>query len=143
VSEPGLQSTGIMSGIGKCETKRTERTTAREQTGIMVRGGCYRDGKDNFDFVCSRGSNRRSLALSGNMTRQRDCDLRVQMSTRRQAVFCRRRHQPRRPPLAKIRPGSPAPTIGPGTGTPGMKVSGPVPKENVALEIVVALVTPA
>ena len=25
-----------------------------------------------------------------------------------QAIFCRRRHQPRRPPLAKIRPGSPA-----------------------------------
>jgi len=33
-----------------------------------------------------------------------------------QAVFCRRRHQPRRPPLAKIRPRSPAPAIGPGTG---------------------------
>jgi hypothetical protein len=33
--------------------------------------------KDSFDFVCSRGSNRGSLALSGNMTRQRDCDLRV------------------------------------------------------------------
>jgi hypothetical protein len=31
-----------------------------------------------------------------------------------QALFCRRRHQPRRPPLAKIRPGKPAPTIGPG-----------------------------
>jgi hypothetical protein len=30
-------------------------------------------GKDSFDFVCSRGSNRRSLlALSGNMTRQPD-----------------------------------------------------------------------
>jgi hypothetical protein len=28
-----------------------------------------------------------------------------------QAVFCRRRHQPRRPPLAKIRPGSPAAAI--------------------------------
>jgi hypothetical protein len=28
-------------------------------------------------FVCSRGSNRRSLALSGNMTPQRRCDLRV------------------------------------------------------------------
>ena len=25
-----------------------------------------------------------------------------------QATFCRRRHQPRRPPLAKIRPGRPA-----------------------------------
>src|SRR5262245_57598004 len=35
-----------------------------------------------------------------------------------QAVFRRRRHQPRRPPPAKIRPGRPAPTIGPGTRTP-------------------------
>src|SRR5262245_48983172 len=32
-----------------------------------------------------------------------------------QAIFFRRCHQPRRPPLAKIRPGSPAPTTGPGT----------------------------
>ena len=31
------------------------------------------------------------------------------------AIFCRRRHQARRPPLVKIRPGSPAPKIGPGT----------------------------
>jgi hypothetical protein len=29
-----------------------------------------------------------------------------------QAPFCRRRHQPRRPPLAKIKPGRPAPAIG-------------------------------
>src|SRR5215472_9824412 len=29
--------------------------------------------------------------------------------------FCRRRHQAKRPPLAKIRPGSPAPATGPGT----------------------------
>src|ERR1700731_264075 len=33
-----------------------------------------------------------------------------------QAIFLRRRHQARRPPLAKIRPGSPAPATGPGTG---------------------------
>jgi hypothetical protein len=33
-----------------------------------------------------------------------------------QALFCRRRHQPRRPALANIRPGNPAPAIGPGTG---------------------------
>jgi len=32
-----------------------------------------------------------------------------------QAYWCRRRHQPRRPPLAKIRPGRPAPAMGPGT----------------------------
>src|SRR5262249_46154765 len=30
-------------------------------------------------------------------------------------AVCRRRHQPRRPPLAKIRPGSPAPAMGPGS----------------------------
>jgi hypothetical protein len=34
-----------------------------------------------------------------------------------QAVFFRRRHQPRRPPLAKIRPGRPAPAMGAGTLT--------------------------
>src|SRR5215831_1100634 len=34
-----------------------------------------------------------------------------------QAIFFRRRHQPRRPPPTRIRPGSPAPTRGPGTGT--------------------------
>jgi hypothetical protein len=34
-----------------------------------------------------------------------------------QAIFRRRRHQPRRPPQAKIRPGSPAPAMGPGTST--------------------------
>src|SRR6516164_2032217 len=32
--------------------------------------------------------------------------------SRAHATLRRRRHQPRRPPLAKIRPGSPAPTIG-------------------------------
>jgi hypothetical protein len=32
-----------------------------------------------------------------------------------QATFCRRRHHARRPPLAKIRPGRPAPAMGPGT----------------------------
>jgi hypothetical protein len=31
------------------------------------------------------------------------------------AAFCRRRHHPRKPPLAKIRPGRPAPAMGPGT----------------------------
>jgi hypothetical protein len=33
-----------------------------------------------------------------------------------QAVLCRRRHQPRRPPLAKIRPGSHAPAMGDALG---------------------------
>jgi hypothetical protein len=57
-----------------------------------------------------------------------------------QAVcFRRRRANARRPPQAAIRPGSPAPAMGPGTV---MKVSGPVPKENVARGTVVAAVTP-
>src|SRR5262249_58418684 len=42
-----------------------------------------------------------------------------------QAVFRRRRHQPRRPPHAKIRPGRPAPTIGPGTATDVLSVANP------------------
>jgi hypothetical protein len=32
-----------------------------------------------------------------------------------QALRCRRRHQPRRPPLAKSSPGRPAPAMGAGT----------------------------
>ena len=36
-----------------------------------------------------------------------------------QAIFFFRRHQPRRPPLAKIRPGRPAPAMGPGTAAGG------------------------
>src|SRR5262245_8232583 len=51
----------------------------------------------------------------------------------------RRRANARSPPHAAIRPGSPAPTAGPGTVT---KVSGPVPNENVAVVIVVLAVTP-
>jgi hypothetical protein len=47
----------------------------------MVRGRCSRDGKDSYSFVCSRGSNRRSLALSGNVSRQRDRDLHVNEHT--------------------------------------------------------------
>src|SRR5205823_4221957 len=35
------------------------------------------------------------------------------------ATFCRRRHQPSKPPPASNRPGSPAPTIGPGTAAAG------------------------
>src|SRR5262245_3414713 len=43
-----------------------------------------------------------------------------------QAIFFRRRHQPRRPPHAKIRPGSPAPAMGPGT----VEVTDQVPGEK-------------
>jgi hypothetical protein len=39
-----------------------------------------------------------------------------------QAILCRRRHQPRRPPLAKMRPGRPAPAMGPGTSEPELRL---------------------
>src|SRR5262249_1634225 len=38
----------------------------------------------------------------------------VARASARRSVFFRRRHQARKPPQAKIRPGSPAPAIGPG-----------------------------
>jgi hypothetical protein len=41
-----------------------------------------------------------------------------------QADCRRRRHQPRRPPLAKIRPGRPAPAMGPGTSWPRISPPG-------------------
>jgi len=44
-----------------------------------------------------------------------------------QAIFCRRRHQPRRPPPAKIRPGKPTPTMGPQVAGSG---SGPPTKRR-------------
>src|SRR5215831_184404 len=47
---------------------------------------------------------------------------------RRAQTRRRRRHQPRRPPLANKRPGKPAPTIGPGTGG--------VPKKILARSLV-------
>jgi hypothetical protein len=40
-----------------------------------------------------------------------------------QAICRRHRHQPSRPPPAKIRPGSPAPAIGPGTGSDAVAVT--------------------
>jgi hypothetical protein len=48
---------------------------------------------------------------------------RVRMRGNVQAIFCRRRHPQRKPPLAKIRPGSPAPAIEPGTAAGPRSVS--------------------
>src|SRR5437879_1455774 len=44
------------------------------------------------------------------------CSLRSHGQTPASALRRLRRHQPNRPPLANIRPGRPAPAIGPGTG---------------------------
>src|ERR1700722_7598466 len=50
----------------------------------------------------------------------------------------RRHHQPRRLPLAKIRPGNPAPAMGPGTAAAGMpspfKVTVPLIKKRLFWE---------
>ena len=56
-----------------------------------------------------------------------------------QAIFCRRRHQLRRPPLAKIRPGRPAPTMGPGTAA-ALNVEGP---EVLIINVPAVVVKPA
>src|SRR5262249_17136191 len=59
-------------------------------------------------------------------------------TTSLQAIFRRRRHQPRRPPLAKIRPGRPAPATGPGTAcgvmVPEKPVSGWINPTNRSAE---------
>src|SRR5262249_31538986 len=48
----------------------------------------------------------------------------------------RRRHQPRRPPHAAIRPGRPAPAMGPGTAT-GTRISPTFPRRvpGIALKL--------
>src|SRR6516225_3775707 len=49
---------------------------------------------------------------------QMDCENRSAVAhPKLRRIFCRRRHQPSRPPPAKIRPGRPAPTLGMGTAT--------------------------
>src|SRR6516225_2843778 len=68
---------------------------------------------------------RHQCVLAGHLGRvliNRDCSAiagcrkrRERIALEAQAIFFRRRHQPRRPPLARIRPGSPAPAMGPGT----------------------------
>ena len=66
---------------------------------------------------------------------------RVRIAQEAQAIFFRRRHQPRRPPPAKIRPGRPAPAMGPGTAV----VDVPVPSSvnpSVAVNSVVSLNPP-
>src|SRR5262245_33700855 len=86
----------------------------------------------------------------GRVLINRDCSAiadcrkrRVQIALDVQAIFFRRRHQPRRPPLAKIRPGSPAPAMGPGTARPGTarNASGPVPNSNLT-ELIIGLSAP-
>jgi hypothetical protein len=50
-----------------------------------------------------------------------------------QAIFFRRRHQPSNPPLAKIRPGRPAPAMGPGTAKGTFSVISVILRSNTSL----------
>ena len=78
------------------------------------------------------------FGVLGRVLINRDCSAiagcrkrRVQIALDAQAIFRRRRHQPRRPPPAKIRPGSPAPTTGPGTAVSSWPLISPPPKFTV------------
>src|SRR5262245_32335568 len=79
----------------------TPRSAVRHGDPTEVRRPCTHINRD-----CS--------AIAGGRKRRGAQDV--------QAIFCRRRHQARRPPHAKIRPGSPAPTMGPGTALPLTKM---------------------
>jgi hypothetical protein len=72
----------------------------------------------SFDFMSSLPSERTTTAIT-TLT---------ELWSNVQAIRCRRRHQPSRPPLAKIRPGRPDPMIGPGTGV--VVVTDQVPGER-------------
>src|SRR5262249_38044521 len=91
----------------------SDYATSHVQDGAEVRADHAQQS-----LLCRR---RASLRL-GRVLINRDCSAiagcrkrRVRIALDDQAFFRRRRHQPRRPPQAKIRPGSPAPAMGPGT----------------------------
>jgi len=107
-------------------TRASGQTDGRQTPGIRctdVRGRASDkvDGFERKKLRRKRGSARErrggvatrqplvNIAPSGN---QNDIGCRRISNT----SLCRRRHQPSRPPLPKIRPGSPAPVMGPGTG---------------------------
>jgi hypothetical protein len=105
---------------------RASLTTAFRQG---MREGSYVEGKDvAIEYRWAENQYDRLPDLAADLGRvliNRDCSAiagcrkhSVRIAPEVQAIFCRRRHQPRRPPPAKIRPGSPAPTMGP--GTPGV-----------------------
>src|SRR5215831_7505563 len=72
---------------------------------------------------------RQSLAAANDV-----CGLRVQ------AVFCRRRHQPRRPPPAKIRPGRPAAKAWENENRPQLSLTGP--RLAQLLQVLIGLLRP-
>src|SRR5262249_31748972 len=65
----------------------------------------------------ARSCSRRKLSacLRSHTERAKGRSAKRPQSGHAQATFCHRRHQPSRPPHAKIKPGRPAPTVGAGT----------------------------
>jgi len=90
-------------------------------TDALGDGSIFGTDADRDEDISSNGSS----VLGGNMPARRGlladagewraCVCGPPPLPYAQAIFFRRRHQPRRPPLAKIRPGTPAPAMGAGT----------------------------
>ena len=89
---------------------------------MMLRTRAFFSGRDEWPCgYARRGEDQVSSGKGESAGRARTerrlgfADSRSVPAAAAQAIFCRRRHQPSRPPLARIRPGTPAPTMGPGT----------------------------
>jgi hypothetical protein len=117
------------SWLHSCEAPLSETTVHDSSCRSIGLARGHRDGDDQHAWAGRRLPCRgrppshdillmRGVLISCRERRARRADV--------QAVFCRRRHQPSRPPLAKIRPGRPAPTMGPGTAVSWPLISPPV-----------------
>jgi hypothetical protein len=144
--EPGFASPGVSRhcrargahhrGPVVSDVRRLLDIPAPRWTKATKRPGplCWRDGRDlpQRSLLGARENRsgklkirvRETLAQAGarRVLINRDCSAIAGRRKRRvrrnaQAIFCRRRRpMTRRTPQAKIRPGSPAPAMGPGTG---------------------------
>jgi hypothetical protein len=105
-----------------CEVSTVALSLHKSDGGERTRVGHQRS---RVLSIGSMGTSvRETLAQAGarRVLINRDCSVIAGCRNRRvrvappeaQALFCRRRHQPKRPPLAKSRPGNPAPAVGPG-----------------------------
>jgi len=106
---------------GTSTTSRMKCERWSKASGLSLHTSCPRSGAKNRQRRGDAAAARSWWSL-GRVLINRDCSAiarcrkrRVRIAPEAQAIFFRRRHQPRRPPLAKMRPGRPAPTMGPGT----------------------------
>src|SRR5262245_15083032 len=106
---------------GTSTTSRTKCERWSKASGLSLHTSCPRSGAKNRQRRGDAAAARSWWSL-GRVLINRDCSAiarcrkrRVRIAPEAQAIFFRRRHQPRRPPLAKMRPGRPAPAMGPGT----------------------------